>query len=168
MTLKIGQGVDVHAFDDSQSSKASTHITLGGVVIPSPRPLLAHSDGDVLIHALCDALLGALALGDIGLHFPDNDERYKNADSRKLLQTVIGLLNEQGYMLLNADMTIVAQQPKMAPHTLAMRNNLAADMAVAVEAVSVKATTTEHLGFTGREEGIACFAIVLLQKRSGD
>ena len=170
MTLRIGQGVDVHAFDASQTikTKVATHITLGGVAISSQRSLLAHSDGDVLIHALCDALLGALALGDIGQHFPDNDDRYKNADSRKLLQTVMSLLNEQGYMLLNADMTIVAQQPKMSPHTLAMRNNLATDMAVAVEAVSVKATTTEHLGFTGREEGIACFAIVLLQKRSSD
>jgi 2-C-methyl-D-erythritol 2,4-cyclodiphosphate synthase len=124
--------------------------------------LIAHSDGDVAIHALCDALLGAAALGDIGKHFPDTDPNFSGVDSRELLRHVEGLLNAKGYKLGNLDMTIVAQAPKMAPHISAMRKNLAADLSVGIDQVNVKATTTEKLGFAGRKEGIACYAVVLL------
>jgi 2-C-methyl-D-erythritol 2,4-cyclodiphosphate synthase len=156
MNIRIGHGYDVHAFKDGD------HVVLGGVRIPHTRAFAAHSDGDVLIHALCDALLGAAALGDIGRHFPDTDPAYKGADSRVLLRRVVELLREQGYRVGNVDATIVAQAPKLAPHIESMRANLAEDLGVAVDRVSVKATTTERLGFTGREEGISAHAVALL------
>lgn len=156
--FKIGQGYDVHAFG------AGEKIVIGGVVIPYERGLIAHSDGDVLLHALCDALLGALALGDIGRHFPDTDDQYKGIDSRTLLRLVYGHVKKSGYRLGNADMTIIAQAPKMAPHIGAMVEKIAADLEVGIDSVNVKATTTEKLGFTGRKEGIAAEAVVLLQK----
>ncbi|MDX1335937.1 MAG: 2-C-methyl-D-erythritol 2,4-cyclodiphosphate synthase [Gammaproteobacteria bacterium] len=155
--IRIGQGYDVHAFTEGD------YIVLGGVIIPHEKSFKAHSDGDVLIHALCDALLGAAGLGDIGRHFPDTDAAYANIDSRKLLRHVMELLKELGWTLSNADMTIIAQAPKMAPHIESMQANLAADMGVSINQVNVKATTTEHLGFEGREEGIACSAVVLIQ-----
>ena len=160
MSFRIGQGFDVHAFCPGH------HLVLGGVSIPFNRSLKAHSDGDVLLHAICDALLGAAALGDIGQHFPDNDPAYRGADSRQLLRKVTGLLSSSGLAIVNADATLIAQAPKMAPFIAQMRNNIAEDCAIAVERVSVKATTTEHLGFTGREEGIACMASVLLESLS--
>jgi 2-C-methyl-D-erythritol 2,4-cyclodiphosphate synthase len=156
--LRIGQGYDVHTFTDGNA------IILGGVSIPYTKAFLAHSDGDVLIHALCDALLGALALGDIGQHFPDTDAAYKNANSRDLLKQVIKLIHQQGYQLVNLDSTIVAQAPKMAVHIPQMREHLAADCQVLSSQISIKATTTEKLGFEGREEGISAHAIVLLKK----
>lgn len=156
--FKIGQGYDVHAFG------AGKKIVIGGVVIPYERGLIAHSDGDVLLHALCDALLGALALGDIGRHFPDTDDQYKGIDSRTLLRLVYAHVKKSGYRLGNADMTIIAQAPKMAPHIGAMVEKIAADLEVGIDSVNVKATTTEKLGFTGRKEGIAAEAVVLLQK----
>ena len=154
--MRIGQGYDVHAFGEGD------HIIIGGVSIPYDRGLIAHSDGDVLIHALCDALLGAAALGDIGQHFPDTDPNYSGADSRALLRQVVSLVDTKGYKLANADMTIIAQAPKMSPHTEQMRNHLAEDLGCDIDQVNVKATTTEKLGFEGRKEGIACQAIVLL------
>lgn len=157
-SLRIGNGYDVHAFQDGD------HIILGGVKISHNQSFIAHSDGDVLIHALCDALLGALALGDIGKHFPDTDIEFKNIDSRKLLTHVITLIQSKGYQLLNCDCTIVAQSPKLAPHIIDMRKNLSQDLHVENDAVSIKATTTELLGFTGRSEGIAAYAVVLLQQ----
>lgn len=160
MSLRIGNGYDVHAFD---TRKEAEHITVGGVLIPHRYALVAHSDGDVLIHALCDALLGALALGDIGLHFPDTDKEFKGVDSKLLLKEVIALIHKKGYQLNNCDCTIVAQAPKMAPHIITMRETLADVLGVSTDAVSVKATTTEKLGFTGREEGIACYAVVLIE-----
>ncbi|QKX17870.1 2-C-methyl-D-erythritol 2,4-cyclodiphosphate synthase [Microbulbifer sp. YPW1] len=159
MSFRIGQGIDVHAFGPGD------HVVLGGVTIPYELGLVAHSDGDVLLHALADALLGALALGDIGKHFPDTDEAYSGADSRMLLRHVIGLITERGYRLVNADATLVAQAPKMAPHIDAMRENIASDCGVDAECISVKATTSEKLGFTGRKEGIAAQAVVLLEAR---
>jgi len=163
MTLRIGNGYDVHRF--AEAAEADVHLTIGGVRIPYERRLLAHSDGDVLIHALCDALLGALALGDIGKHFPDTDPNYRGISSVLLLQHVMNLVHEHGYKLGNADMTLVAQAPKFAPHIAAMRNTLAEALQVEPERLSVKATTTEGLGFTGRREGIACYAVVLLERR---
>jgi len=156
--FRIGQGYDVHRFGDGG------HIILGGVEIPYEHGLIAHSDGDVVLHALCDALLGAAALGDIGKHFPDTDPEFKGADSRVLLAHVYRLVREKGYGLVNADITIIAQAPKMAPHIAAMRANIAKDLAVLVDCVNVKATTTEKLGFEGRKEGIAVQAVVLLEK----
>ena len=156
--IRIGNGYDVHAFIEGD------HITLGGVKIPHHKSFEAHSDGDVLIHSLCDALLGALALGDIGKHFPDTDEDYENIDSRILLRHVIKLIIAKGYKLSNCDCTIVAQKPKMSPHIKSMRENLSADLGVSIDQVSVKATTTELLGFTGREEGISVYSVVLLSK----
>lgn len=167
MSIRVGQGVDVHAFAPVADTSDSD-ITLGGVQIPHTRSLMAHSDGDVLLHALCDALLGALALGDIGQHFPDTDPQYANANSRELLCEVMKLVTARGYQLANADMTIVAQQPRMAPYTPAMRENISRDMSVALDAISIKATTSEQLGFTGRGEGIACFAVVLLESVVGN
>lgn len=155
---RIGQGVDVHAFGDGDQ------VTLGGVTIPHDRGLLAHSDGDVLLHALADALLGAAALGDIGHFFPDSDPRWAGADSRVLLREVLRQVQARGYRVGNVDATIVAQAPRMATHIDAMRANIAEDLHVALDAVGVKATTTEHLGFTGRKEGIACFAVCLLAR----
>ncbi len=156
--MRIGHGYDVHKFGGEGP------IIIGGVSIEYEQGLLAHSDGDVLIHALCDALLGAAALGDIGKHFPDTDDAYANADSRNLLRHVIELLAKRGYALSNADMTIIAQAPKMAPHIQSMRENLVSDCQCALDEINVKATTTEKLGFTGRKEGIAAHAVVLLKK----
>lgn len=155
--MRIGQGYDVHRFDEGN------HIVMGGVTIAYNQGLVAHSDGDVLLHALCDALLGACALGDIGKHFPDTDEQYTNADSRELLRHVYKLITDKGYCLTNADITVVAQVPKMAPHIAAMCANIASDLKVAEDQINVKATTTEYLGFAGRKEGIAVYAVVLLQ-----
>lgn len=154
--IRIGQGYDVHRFN------AGDHIMLGGVRIPYTQGLEAHSDGDVVLHALCDALLGAAALGDIGKHFPDTDPEFKGADSRVLLRHVYGIIQDKGYQLVNADMTIIAQAPKMAPHIAAMCEIIAEDLQVAVDCINVKATTTEKLGFEGRKEGIAVQAVVLI------
>ena len=155
--LRIGQGYDVHRFQDKGD------VILGGVKIDYEKGLLAHSDGDVVLHALCDALLGAAALGDIGKHFPDTDPEFKGADSRVLLRHVYGIVQEKGYKLVNTDITIIAQAPKMAPHIEAMCRNIAEDLNVAVDCVNVKATTTEKLGFEGRSEGIAVQAVVLIE-----
>jgi len=156
--MRIGQGLDVHAFE------AGRRLILGGVAIPHSHGLRAHSDGDVLLHALCDALLGAAALGDIGHYFSDSDPLYKDADSRELLRQVYAKTSQCGYRLGNADMTLIAEAPKMAPYIAAMRANIAADLQVPVARISVKATTSERLGFTGREEGIAAMAVVLLDE----
>lgn len=156
--MRIGHGYDVHRFGEGD------FITLGGVRIPHQFGLVAHSDGDVLLHALSDALLGAVALGDIGMHFPDTDPRFKGADSRALLRHVVALVQAKGFVVGNVDATIVAQAPKMAPHILAMRERIAEDLGVEPDQVNVKATTTEKLGFTGREEGIAVHAVALLVK----
>ena len=156
--MRIGHGYDVHKFGGEGP------ITIGGVSIDYEQGLLAHSDGDVLIHALCDALFGAAALGDIGKHFPDTDSAYAGADSRGLLRDVIARLHNLGYKLVNADMTIVAQAPKMAPHIATMQRLLAEDCAVDTDQINVKATTTEKLGFAGRKEGIAAHAVVLITK----
>ncbi len=157
MNLRIGHGYDVHRFGEGNS------IILGGVLITHHQGLLAHSDGDVLVHAICDALLGAIAAGDIGGHFPDTDASNANIDSRVLLRRVMAHVAEQGYALGNLDATLVAQAPRMAPHIAAMRANLASDLSAQSSQVSVKATTTEKLGFAGRQEGIAAHAVVLLQ-----
>ncbi|WP_460456411.1 2-C-methyl-D-erythritol 2,4-cyclodiphosphate synthase [Arenimonas alkanexedens] len=154
--IRVGQGYDVHAFGEGD------HVVLGGVRIAHDRGLVAHSDGDVVIHALCDALLGALALGDIGVHFPPSDERWKDADSRDFLRHCRALLAERGWRLGNADVTVVCERPKLAPHALAMRRHLAEDMGVDLDDISVKATTSEKLGFTGRGEGLAAMAVALL------
>ncbi|MDH5765918.1 MAG: 2-C-methyl-D-erythritol 2,4-cyclodiphosphate synthase [Gammaproteobacteria bacterium] len=155
--MRIGHGYDVHAFEEGNS------IILGGVRIPHNRSFKAHSDGDVLLHALCDALLGALALGDIGRHFPDTDAQYKNASSRDLLKQVMAHVVEQGYTVVNMDATIIAQAPKLLPHIEPMRANIAEDLAVNISRLNIKATTTEKLGFSGREEGIAVHVVVLIQ-----
>jgi 2-C-methyl-D-erythritol 2,4-cyclodiphosphate synthase len=157
LKLRIGQGVDVHAFCEGDM------VVLGGVRIPHSQGLLAHSDGDVLIHALCDALLGAAALGDIGKHFPDTDATYRAIDSRILLRRVMQLLGERHWSVVNVDMTVLAQAPRLAPHIEAMCTCLAADMGVELEQISIKATTAERLGFVGREEGIVAMAVVLLE-----
>ncbi len=155
--IRVGQGYDVHRFNDGD------HIILGGVKIPYGQGLEAHSDGDVVLHALCDALLGAAALGDIGKHFPDTDPDFKGADSRVLLRHVYRIVQEQGYRLGNADITIVAQAPKMSSYITAMCDNIAADLQVEIDQVNVKATTTEKLGFEGRKEGVAVHAVVLIE-----
>jgi 2-C-methyl-D-erythritol 2,4-cyclodiphosphate synthase len=154
--MRIGNGFDVHAF------AAGRRLVLGGVTIPFDRGLAGHSDADVLLHAIADAILGALALGDIGMHFPDTDAKWKGADSRALLRHVAALMRERGYAVGNLDATVIAQVPRLAPHVAAMTANIAADLGWGDELVSVKATTTERLGFTGREEGIAALATVLL------
>lgn len=159
--MRIGQGFDVHAF---AAAEAGRPLILGGVQIPHPRGLVAHSDGDVLLHALCDALLGAAGLGDIGFHFPDQDPTWSGADSRVLLRQVVALVCRRGLRPGNVDCTLIAQAPRMAAHVPAMRANIAADLGLTPERVNVKATTTEHLGFTGRGEGIAAQAVVLLQE----
>jgi len=156
--IRVGQGYDVHRFKDGGE------VILGGVKIPYEQGLEAHSDGDVVLHALCDAILGAAALGDIGKHFPDTDPEFKGADSRVLLRHVYKIVQEKGYRLINADITIIAQAPKMSPHTDAMCRNIADDLHVDVDCINVKATTTEKLGFEGRKEGIAVQAIVLIEK----
>jgi len=157
--VRIGTGFDVHRFGEAT---AGAELMLGGVAIPFERPLLAHSDGDVVIHALCDALLGALALGDIGKHFPDTDPRYHNISSRKLLEQVSSLLRKAGFQVGNVDLTVIAQAPRLSSHINQMCEYLAEDLQIDPGQVSVKATTTEGLGFTGRGEGIACQAVALL------
>ena len=154
--MRIGQGYDVHAFGPGD------HVVLGGVRIAHAHGIVAHSDGDVVIHALCDAILGALAIGDIGKHFPPSDERWRNADSREFLRHCAGLMHGRALVLGNADVTVICERPKIAPHADAMRANIAADLGCEVEQVSIKATTSEKLGFTGRGEGIAAQAIALL------
>lgn len=156
--MRIGHGYDVHAFGDGD------HIMLCGVRIAHPCGLMAHSDGDVALHALTDGLLGALALGDIGHHFPDDDPTFEGVDSRQLLRQVVALVGERGYALGNADLTIIAQAPKLASHIGAMRQNLAEDLGCDMDQINVKATTTEKLGYVGREEGIAVHAVVLLKE----
>ncbi|MBR6522963.1 MAG: 2-C-methyl-D-erythritol 2,4-cyclodiphosphate synthase [Oscillospiraceae bacterium] len=156
--MRIGEGYDVHRLTENRK------LVLGGVEIPYEKGLLGHSDADALLHALMDAMLGALALGDIGKHFPDTDERYKGIDSRELLRHTAALIREKGWKLGNADMTIIAQAPKMAPHILTMRENIAADLGTHIDNISVKATTEERLGFTGSGEGIAARAVVLLER----
>lgn len=157
MSIRIGHGFDVHAFGIGDG------IVLGGVRIAHHSGVIAHSDGDVVIHALCDALLGALALGDIGQHFPPSDARWKNADSRMFLRHVVALLRERGWQLVNADITVIAEAPKVGPHRDAISAALAETIGCAIAQVSVKATTTEKLGFTGRGEGLAAEAVVLIE-----
>lgn len=156
--LRIGHGFDVHAFAEGRP------LIIGGVDIPYDRGLLGHSDADALLHALCDALLGAAGLGDIGQHFPDSDPAYKGIDSRKLLRHVADLLDSRGWKVGNVDATLIAQAPRMAPHIPVMREHIAQDLDIPAEAVNVKATTTERLGFTGRGEGIAAEAVCLIQR----
>ncbi|MBQ0024588.1 MAG: 2-C-methyl-D-erythritol 2,4-cyclodiphosphate synthase [Bacteroidales bacterium] len=158
MDLRIGNGYDVHQLSDGLP------LILGGVRIPHTQGCVAHSDGDVLIHALCDALLGALALGDIGQHFPDTSDDFKGIDSRILLDKVCGMVSQKGYRIVNVDCTVLAQKPKLAPYIVPMREELARVMSLPVGNVSVKATTTERLGFVGRCEGIAVYATALLEK----
>jgi 2-C-methyl-D-erythritol 2,4-cyclodiphosphate synthase len=160
--MRIGQGYDVHALVSGRK------LIIGGVDIPYERGLAGHSDADVLLHAVCDALLGAAALGDIGTHFPDTDARYRGADSRVLLRAVKKLIWEDGWSIANIDTTIIAQAPRMAPYVAAMRANIAHDLGLPLNAVSVKAKTTERLGFAGRGEGIAAEAIALLLPISTD
>ena len=155
--MRIGHGYDVHAFREGD------HIIIGGVKIPYRYGLLAHSDGDVLIHSLCDALLGAAALGDIGKHFPETDQRFLAIDSRELLRTVVSLIKNKGYSVVNVDFTIIAQAPKLAPYIDAMIENISSDLKSDADVINVKATTTENLGFEGRGEGIACHVVVLIQ-----
>jgi len=156
--MRIGQGFDVHAFGDGD------HVTLAGVRVSHHRGVVAHSDGDVVIHALCDAIFGALALGDIGQHFPPSDERWRDVDSRQFLRHAAMLMAKHGYALGNADVTVICEAPKVGPHAQAMRENLAADLGSEIGSISVKATTTEKLGFCGRGEGIAAQACVLLER----
>ena len=158
MNLRIGHGYDVHAFAEGD------HLMLGGVRVPHARGIQAHSDGDVVIHALCDAILGALALGDIGRHFPPSDARWKGADSRTFLRHCDHLLRERGWRVGNADVTVICERPKVGPHADAMRECIATDLGIGVDDVSVKATTSERLGFTGRGEGIAAQAVCLLTR----
>ena len=155
--MRIGHGYDTHRFVDGRP------LILGGVNVPHDKGLLAHSDGDVVIHALCDALLGAAALGDIGAHFPDTSRDFKNIDSRILLRRVCALLAQKSFTPVNADITIIAEAPRMAPHIDTMRDNLAADLAVAGDAINIKATTNEKMGFIGNREGIAVHAVVLIK-----
>ena len=155
--MRIGQGYDVHKLVEGRDC------IICGVKIPHEKGLLGHSDADVALHALSDALLGAAALGDIGKHFPDTDERFKGADSRVLLREVVRMIEGKGYKVGNVDVTIVAQRPKMSPHIEQMRANIAADLKVSIDAVNVKATTTEKLGFEGRGEGISATAVALLE-----
>ena len=156
MKIRVGQGYDVHAFGEGD------HVMIGGVRVPHDRGVLAHSDGDVVLHALCDAMLGALALGDIGVHFPPSDERWKGADSRVFVRHCNDLLRERDWRVGNADVTVVCERPKIGPHAQAMREAIAADLGLDIDAISVKATTSERLGFTGRGEGIAALAACLL------
>ncbi|MBM3344128.1 MAG: 2-C-methyl-D-erythritol 2,4-cyclodiphosphate synthase [Betaproteobacteria bacterium] len=157
--MRIGQGFDVHAL------AAGRKLIIGGVDIPHERGLLGHSDADVLLHAICDALIGAAALGDIGQHFPDTDARYAGIDSRKLLRAANQLLRARGYRVVNVDATVIAQAPKLAPHIAAMRTNIAADLDVQIDQVNVKAKTAEKLGALGRREGIAAQAVALIEPR---
>ena len=157
MKIRIGQGVDVHAFGEGD------HVVLGGVKIPHSHSLQAHSDGDVVLHALCDAMLGAASLGDIGKHFPPTERKWANIDSRELLRQVDLLLKHDGWSLINADMTIVCEAPKISPHAEQMRTNISQDLGMDTNDISMKATTTEGLGFNGRGEGITALAVVLIQ-----
>ncbi|QSV46788.1 2-C-methyl-D-erythritol 2,4-cyclodiphosphate synthase [Geobacter benzoatilyticus] len=157
--MRIGHGYDVHCLVEGRK------LILGGVDVPYEKGLLGHSDADVLLHAIADAILGALALGDIGKHFPDTDPQYKGADSRKLLRHVLALAEQKGYLLGNVDATIVAQRPKLAPFIAEMRANIAKDLDAEPDRVNVKATTTEQLGFAGRGEGIAAYAVVLMERK---
>lgn len=154
--MRIGQGIDAHCFREGD------HVMLGGVRVPHTKGLAAHSDGDVLLHAICDALLGAAALGDLGKHFPDTSGEFKGIDSRILLRRTAALIAEMGFRILNLDGTIIAERPKIAPYVAEMRERIAEDLGLPVAAVSVKATTTEKMGFAGREEGIAAMAVVLI------
>lgn len=158
MTFRIGHGYDVHAFCDGD------HLMLAGIRVPYQYSVVAHSDGDVVIHALCDALLGALALGDIGDHFPDTDARYKNVSSTVLLKKAYELITLKEYSLVNTDITVIAQAPKIAPYKYTMRSHIANAICMPIDVISIKATTTEKLGFIGRGEGIAASAVVLLEK----
>lgn len=160
--MRIGHGYDVHDFIKGD------YITLGGVKIPHDKAFKAHSDGDVMIHAICDALLGAMALGDIGKHFPDTASEFENIDSRILLRHVYQLVKKQGYQLGNLDCTIIAQSPKMSKHIERMRGNLSQDLVCDITQINIKATTTEKLGFAGRKEGIAAHAVVLLTNHSNN
>lgn len=157
--IRIGHGFDVHKFGGEGP------VIIGGVAIPYEQGLIAHSDGDVALHALSDALLGSISAGDIGTHFPDTDEEWKGADSRALLREVYRLVKEKGYILGNADVTIIAQAPKMLPFIQSMREAIAADLETDLDNINVKATTTEKLGFTGRKEGIACEAVALIVRQ---
>lgn len=156
MNIRIGQGYDVHAFGGGD------HVMLGGVRVPHERGVLAHSDGDVVLHALCDAMLGALALGDIGVHFPPSDPQWRGADSRAFVRHCDALIRARGWRVGNADVTVVCERPKVGPHAPAMRERIAEDLDIELDAISVKATTSEKLGFTGRGEGIAAMAVCLL------
>lgn len=155
--LRIGQGYDVHAFTTGD------HVTLGGVKIPYSHAVLAHSDGDVLLHAVCDALLGAAGLGDIGMHFPDTDQRWKGSDSRAFVRHVRDLLKERDYVVVNVDATVISEAPRIGKYREAMRTNIAADLGVNITRVNIKATTSEKMGFIGRSEGLACQAIALIE-----
>jgi 2-C-methyl-D-erythritol 2,4-cyclodiphosphate synthase len=155
--MRIGHGFDVHRFGEGDS------VTIGGIAIPHSHGLIAHSDGDVLIHAICDAILGAMALGDIGKHFPDNDPAFKNIDSAELLKSVMQSANDKGYVVGNLDCTVIAQAPRLGAHIPAMQSKLSGLLNVEVDAVNVKATTTEKMGYTGRGEGISAHAVVLMQ-----
>ena len=161
MKQRIGHGYDVHRYGEGNE------VIIGGVTIPHKFGIIAHSDGDVLLHALTDALLGAAGLGDIGHHFPDTDPQFKDADSRELLRTAYAKVNAEGYYLVNADVTVIAQTPRLMAYIPTMRTTIASDLKVTADAINVKATTTENLGFTGRQEGIACHAVVLLTTNSG-
>lgn len=158
MNLRIGHGFDVHAFSDGD------HVMLGGIRVPHSRGIQAHSDGDVVIHALCDAILGALALGDIGRHFPPSDARWRDTDSRQFLRHCRALATARGWVVGNLDITVVCERPRVGPHVDAIRTAIAAELGIDLDVVSVKATTTETLGFTGREEGIAAQAVCLLAR----
>ena len=158
MNFRIGQGYDVHAL------QAGDHVTLGGVRIAHTQGVTAHSDGDVLLHAICDALLGAAALGDIGMHFPDTDPRWHNADSRGFMRHVRELLSERGYRVVNVDSTVLAEAPRLGKHRETMRANIAADLQIDLTQVNVKATTSEGLGFVGQRQGIASHAIALIER----
>ncbi len=159
MNIRVGQGFDVHAFESGD------HVTLCGVKIPHNRGLKAHSDGDVALHALCDALLGAAALGDIGQHFPPTEQEWRDADSRALLRRVVKLMRAAQWGVVNVDVTLVCERPRIGPHRVAMLANLATDLGVSKDRISIKATTTEGLGYCGREEGIAAMAIALIERQ---
>jgi len=159
--LRIGQGYDVHAFTSGD------HVTLGGEKIPHTHGILAHSDGDVLLHAICDALLGAAGLGDIGMHFPDTDARWKGADSRAFVRHVRDLLKVSDYVIVNVDTTVICEAPRLGKYREAMRANIAADLGINITRVNIKATTSEKMGFIGRAEGLACQAIALIEHISG-
>jgi 2-C-methyl-D-erythritol 2,4-cyclodiphosphate synthase len=159
--LRIGQGYDVHAFT------AGDHVTLGGEKIPHTHGILAHSDGDVLLHAICDALLGAAGLGDIGMHFPDTDSRWKGADSRAFVRHVRDLLKERDFVIVNVDSTVICETPRLGKYREVMRTNIASDLGVNITRINIKATTSEKMGFIGRAEGLACQAIAMIEHISG-